>query len=133
MKLYNILKNVILEVSMEQVTNSIKNRNIVTFYYDGDKDGGQGLRVIEPYCVGTSKKGNKVVRAYDLEGASHTAKTGEQPLPGWRLFRLDRIGSYSPDPRETFDVPKPLYNPNDKGMVGIKTCAKFEIENLEEI
>lgn len=133
MKLYNILKKVIIEASLDQVTNSIKNKNVVTLYYYGNEDGGQGLRVVEPYCVGTSKKGNKVLRAYDLEGASHTAKTGEQPLPGWRLFRLDRIGNYSPDPRQTFTRPRELYNPDDKGMVGMKTCAQFELENTEEI
>jgi predicted DNA-binding transcriptional regulator YafY len=130
MKLYNVLKNIIVEVSFDQVTNSIKNRNVVTIYYDGDEDGGKGLRTIEPYCVGTSKAGNQVLRAWDMEGASHTAKTGEQPLPGWRLFRLDRIGNYSTDPRQTFDSARPLYNPDDKGMKGIKVCAKFETEEI---
>jgi predicted DNA-binding transcriptional regulator YafY len=130
MKLYNVLKNIIVEVSFDQVTNSIKNRNVVTIYYDGEEDGGKGLRTIEPYCVGTSKAGNQVLRAWDMEGASHTAKTGEQPLPGWRLFRLDRIGNYSTDPRQTFDTARPLYNPDDKGMKGIKVCAKFETEEI---
>jgi predicted DNA-binding transcriptional regulator YafY len=130
MKLYNVLKNIIVEVSFDQVTNSIKNRNVVTIYYDGEEDGGKGLRTIEPYCVGTSKAGNQVLRAWDMEGASHTAKTGEQPLPGWRLFRLDRIGNYSADPRQTFDSARPLYNPDDKGMKGIKVCAKFETEKI---
>jgi predicted DNA-binding transcriptional regulator YafY len=130
MKLYNVLKNIIVEVSFDQVTNSIKNRNVVTIYYDGEEDGGKGLRTIEPYCVGTSKAGNQVLRAWDMEGASHTAKTGEQPLPGWRLFRLDRIGNYSTDPRQTFDSARPLYNPDDKGMKGIKVCAKFETEEI---
>jgi predicted DNA-binding transcriptional regulator YafY len=130
MKLYNVLKNIIVEVSFDQVTNSIKNRNVVTIYYDGEEDGGKGLRTIEPYCVGTSKAGNQVLRAWDMEGASHTAKTGEQPLPGWRLFRLDRIGNYSTDPRQTLDSARPLYNPDDKGMKGIKVCAKFETEEI---
>ena len=130
MKLYNVLKNIIVEVSFDQVTNSIKNRNVVTIYYDGEEDGGKGLRTIEPYTLGTSKAGNQVLRAWDMEGASHTAKTGEQPLPGWRLFRLDRIGNYSTDPRQTFDSARPLYNPDDKGMKGIKVCAKFETEEI---
>jgi predicted DNA-binding transcriptional regulator YafY len=133
MKLYNIIKEIILEVSLDQVVNSVKNKNVATIYYDGEDNGGKGLRVIEPFCVGVSKKGNRVIRAWEREGASKTASTGEQPLPGWRLFRLDRIGNYSIDPRETFDSPRPLYNPDDKGMVGIKTCASFELDNIEEI
>lgn len=128
MKLYKVLKNIIIEASFDQVTNSIKNKNLVTIYYSGEDNGGKGLRVIEPYCVGVSKAGNKVLRAWEREGASFTAQKGEQPLPGWRLFRLDRIGNYSVDPKEVFTEPKPLYNPNDKGMVGIKVCAQFEVE-----
>ena len=129
MKLYNILKSIILESSDSKVIDSIKNRNLVTIYYKGDKNGGRGLRSIEPYCFGYSKSGNKVLRAWDIEGASHTASIGEQPLPGWRLFRLDRIGSYAIDPKEKFDSSKPNYNPNDKGMKSIMICAEFE--NLE--
>ena len=105
---------------------------MVTIYYDGDDDGnytGKGLRVIEPFCYGTSKKGNAVIRAWDREGASYTGSKGEQPLPGWRLFRVDRMGSYSVNPLENFTEPRPLYNPDDKGMVGLKICAKFELEN----
>ena len=131
MKLYNVLKDIILEVSFGEVSNSIKNKNVTTIYYYGDENGGRGLRVIEPFCVGTSKRGNKVLRAFEREGASHTSSTGEQPLPGWRLFRLDRMGSYTPDPRDNFNEPRPLYNPNDKGMVGLKVCAEFELTGEE--
>jgi len=130
MKLYNVLKTIILESNDSYIVNSIKNRNLVTFYYNGEDNGGKGLRVIEPYCLGVSKAGHKVLRAWEIEGASHTATTGEQPLPSWRLFRLDRMGSFSVDPREIFNTPKPLYNPNDKGMKSIMICAKFENENI---
>ena len=39
MKLYNILKKVIVEASTDDITSSIKNKNLVTIYYDGDDDG----------------------------------------------------------------------------------------------
>lgn len=128
MKLYNTIKQIILEKSFEQISNSIKNRNLVTIYYDGEDNGGKGLRVIEPFCFGVSKAGNMVIRAWEREGASFTAQKGEQPLPGWRLFRVDRIGSFNLNPTETFDTARPLYNPRDKGMKNIKICAKFELE-----
>lgn len=130
MKLYNIVKRLILEKSAEEISNSIKNKNIVTLYYDGDDNGGKGLRVIEPFCYGVSKAGNAVIRAWEREGASYTAQKGEQPLPGWRLFRVDRIGSYNFDPRQNFTEPRPQYNPNDKGMTSIKLCAKFDLEEV---
>jgi predicted DNA-binding transcriptional regulator YafY len=130
MKLYNIVKQLILEKSAEEISNSIKNKNIVTMYYDGDDNGGKGLRVIEPFCYGVSKAGNAVIRAWEREGASYTAQKGEQPLPGWRLFRVDRIGSYNFDPRQNFAEPRPQYNPNDKGMTSIKLCAEFDLQEI---
>ncbi len=42
------------------------------------------------------------------------------------LFRLDRIGNFTPDPRETFTEIRPNFNPDDKGMVGSKVCIKIE-------
>jgi predicted DNA-binding transcriptional regulator YafY len=130
MKLYNAIKQLILEKSFEQISNSVRNKNLVTIYYDGEDNGGKGLRVIEPFCFGISKAGNTVIRAWEREGASFTAQKGEQPLPGWRLFRVDRIGSYNVDPRDTFNEPRPQYNPNDKGMKSIKLCANFEMEEI---
>jgi predicted DNA-binding transcriptional regulator YafY len=127
MKLYNITKNLILEeASIESVINSIRNKNRVIIYYDGDEPGGRGLREIEPVCFGYSKRGNPVLRAWDLEGASHRSFLGEKPLPGWRFFRLDRIMSLTPTGRN-FDTPRPNYNPNgDKSMSRVIINAKFE-------
>ncbi len=52
MKLYNIIKELIVEASVDQVTDAVKNKNLVTIYYDGEDNGGKGLRVIEPFCFG---------------------------------------------------------------------------------
>jgi predicted DNA-binding transcriptional regulator YafY len=126
MKLYNSLKTLILEVaSLGAVRDSIAKRNKCVIYYIGDEPGGRGLREIEPVCLGYSKAGNLVLRAWDYQGASHTAYKGEQPLPGWRLFRLDKITMFRSTP-ETFNEPKPNYNPNgDKSMTKVIINAKF--------
>lgn len=136
MKLYNTVKSLILEIaSIESVVDSIKNRQKVIIYYDGDEPGGRGLREIEPVCFGYSKADNPVLRAWDEEGASHTAYKGEQPLPGWRLFRVDKILSFKPT-GENFNTPKPNYNPNgDKSMSRVVINAKFndvepQLQNL---
>ena len=127
MKLYNITKNLILEVaSIESVINSIRNKNRVIINYDGEEPGGRGLREIEPVCFGYSKRGNPVLRAWDLEGASHRGFKGEKPLPSWRLFRLDRIMSLTPT-GNSFDTPRPNYNPTgDKSMNRVIINAKFD-------
>jgi hypothetical protein len=126
MKLYNTVKSLILEVaSVDSIVNAIKNRDKIVIYYDGDEPGGKGLRNIEPVCFGYSKAGNPVLRAWDDEGASHTAYKGEQPLPGWRLFRVDKIQSFKPS-GEKFNTPKPGYNVNgDKSMTKVIINAVF--------
>ena len=126
MKLYNITKNLILEVaSIESVINSIRNKNRVIIYYDGEEPRGRGLREIEPVCFGYSKRGNPVLRAWDLEGASHRGFKGEKPLPSWRLFRVDKIITFKPT-TETFNEPRPNYNPaGDKSMTRIIINAVF--------
>ena len=127
MKLKDTLKNLICEIAfIDSVVDAIKQRQKVVIYYDGDEPGGRGLRNIEPVCLGVSKAGNKVLRGWDDEGASHTAYKGEQPLPGWRLFRLDKILSIKPT-GEVYNTPKPNYNFNgDKSMVSVIINAKFD-------
>jgi hypothetical protein len=127
MKLNEALKGLICEIaSIDGVVDSIKKRQVVIIYYDGDEPGGRGIRQIEPVCLGTSKAGNKILRAWDDEGASHTAYKGEQPLPGWRIFRLDKILSIKPT-GEVYNTPKPGYNFNgDKSMVSVIINADFD-------
>jgi predicted DNA-binding transcriptional regulator YafY len=132
MKLYNTFKDLIVEVaSIDRVVDAINKRKKVVIYYDGDEPGGKGLRVIEPVCYGYSKADNPVLRAWDDEGASHSAYLGEKPLPGWRLFRIDKISYFQPS-AETFNTQRPNYNPNgDKSMVRVIVNAKFD-EPVEE-
>jgi predicted DNA-binding transcriptional regulator YafY len=127
MKLYNSLKNLILEVaSLGAVRDAISKKNKCVIYYIGDEPGGKGLREIEPVCLGYSKAGNLVLRAWDYEGSSHTAYKGEQPLPGWRLFRLDKITMFRPIDISFFD-PRPKYNFNgDRSMTKVLINAKFD-------
>jgi len=126
MKLLKTFRGLITEIaSLNDIQKSIRDRNVTTIYYDGDEPGGKGLRTIEPVCVGYSKAGNLVLRAWDIEGASHRNTTGEKPLPGWRLFRVDKIFTYKPT-MDKFNEPRPNYNPNgDKTMSKVILNAKF--------
>lgn len=127
MKLYNVTKSLIFEqASIDSITDAINNKMKVIIYYDGDEPGGRGLREIEPVCLGVSKKGNLVLRAWDSEGASHRGFLGIRPLPSWRLFRLDRITSFRPT-GESFNTMRPNYNPRgDKSMTNVYINAKFD-------
>lgn len=127
MKLTNSLRGLLLEIaSIETVQDAVNGRKVSIIYYDGDEPGGRGLREIEPVALGKSKAGNLVVRAWDREGASHTGYKGEQPLPGWRLFRLDKLLSCKPS-GEIYNTPRPNYNFNgDKSMSSVIIIAKFD-------
>ena len=95
MKLLSAIKSLITEgASIDDIKKSIEQRQVVSIYYEGDEPGGKGLREIEPVALGRSKAGNLVLRGWDRTGASHTAYKGEQPLPSWRLFRVDKIVNY---------------------------------------
>lgn len=126
MKLTESLKGLIVEIaSIENVVDAIKNKKVCIINYDGDDPGGKGLREIEPVCLGTSKGGNKVVRAWETEGASHRGYLKTRPMPGWRLFRLDKILSLKPT-GENFTQMRPGYNINgDKTMTSIIINSKF--------
>jgi predicted DNA-binding transcriptional regulator YafY len=133
MKLLNSVKDIIVETrSLSDLVDAVKKRKRLIIYYDGDEPGGRGLREIEPVCIGHSKRNNKVLRAWDSEGSSHTAYKGEQPLPGWRLFRIDKILSVKPT-GEIYNEPRPNYNLNgDRSMISIIINAKFDTPNPEQ-
>lgn len=126
MKLLGTLKDLLVEVaSIGDLVDAVKKRKKLIIYYDGDEPGGKGLREIEPVCIGVSKANNKVLRAWDMEGSSHTDTLGTQPLPGWRLFRLDKILTIKPT-GEIYNEPRPGYNFNgDKSMTSVIINAKF--------
>lgn len=130
MKLIKNLKYIINEVAaISDVQDSIKKRKIVTIYYDGKDNGGRGFRTIEPVCLGYSKKGNVVLRAWEREGASWSEKNENNILPGWRLFRLDKIFTFSPT-MDNFNEVRPNYNQNgDRSMTRVLVNAKFDNED----
>lgn len=126
MKLTESLKDLIVEIaSIDSVFDCVKNRKRCIIYYDGDEPGGKGLREIEPVALGASKAGNRVVRAWETDGASHRGLLGTRPMPGWRLFRLDKILSLKPT-GEIFDEIRPNFNINgDKSMTSVIIVSKF--------
>jgi len=128
-KLVNNLSELITEIAaISDMTSSIKKKNLVTIYYDGNDNGGKGYRTIEPVCLGFSKKDNMVLRAWEVEGASYSAKNKGNFLPGWRLFRVDKIFTYKPT-LDKFNTVRPNYNPTgDKSMIRVLVNAKFDEE-----
>ncbi|MFA7190190.1 MAG: hypothetical protein WC117_08905 [Sphaerochaetaceae bacterium] len=85
---------------------AIKNFRRVSIIYD------KQVRVVDPYLVGTNKKGSEALRAYQVGGYSSSGN-----LPAWRLYLLKNIDSV--EILDTSFKIHPQYNPNDKDMVQI--------------
>jgi len=78
------------EDKLEVLRKAITERLPISIYYSGPPDEvREGQRVdIEPIVLGTNaKSGNMVIWAYVFKGIS------KRGLPGWKMFRVDRIKS----------------------------------------
>ena len=62
------------------ICEAIKERKLIEFFYE------DGVRIVEPFACGYGRKGNLLLRAFQIEGYSKSGK----PL-GWKLFRVDKI------------------------------------------
>jgi len=133
MKLLGSLKSLITEVAaIDGMQRAIKQKMVMVINYNDDKPEARGFRGVEPVCLGYSKAGNLVLRAWEREGASYSAAKEGNILPGWRLFRVDKILTFKPT-MDNFTEVRPNYNPNgDKSMTSVIVNAVFgnEEENI---
>jgi predicted DNA-binding transcriptional regulator YafY len=137
MKLSSIIENILLESqNSDIIIKAIEDKRLINIYYDDDKTDLSGWRRVEPYVVGINKKGNEVLRAWQQHGVSASYPPGKDgsngskrdPLtfiPGWRMFRLDKITNINTTGNDRFLTPRPKYNPNDSHIETIYKAADF--------
>jgi len=89
------------------ICTAIGQRRLLQFGYHGK------LRVVAPYCHGTSMRGKDVLRGIQVRGESSSG-----PVIGKGIGKLwalaDMTGLRVLD--ETFEPDDPNYNPNDSAM-----------------
>lgn len=127
-------------VGGDVIERAIQNHEYLYIYYKGDESNQMGYRTIRPYVLGVSTAGNDVIRAWQEKGKSASyslAKRGEEHdfwtddhdskiKPGWRMFRLDKIGSALPTGQRfnnrdgTVIIPPDYKEGSDKDMSSIK-------------
>ena len=83
------------------IVDAIENMNKLTFTYKNEE------RVAEPHAYGKSRKGNKIIRAYQTNGERK-----------WRIFRTDAITGLRVSP-DTFQTKRANYRKDDPEMVVI--------------
>lgn len=90
----------------ETICAAIAERRLLRFIYDGS------ARLVEPYCYGTSTRGNRALRGYQTWSAALTD-------PGWRLFREDKMSHpFLMDERFDEDA-RPEYRRDDHQLVEV--------------
>ena len=100
LKLYDLLNEVIFEernlliesVSDNEINDAMDKRYKVWITYQGAEEDTPSARLIAVYAYGTTKRGNKVIRAFQDSGA--TRRNGKRIA--WKYFRIDRILSWEP-------------------------------------
>lgn len=126
MTLENIILNVIEEQEIpkgrisKSLVTAITNRNPVTFYYSGPRDGKDsvkpGARIrAEVVAMGLSKGGNVIVRAHVQPPSVSKKGYGKT---NWRTFRIDRMSSVKILTDETFDTQRPEYKTGEESAMG---------------
>jgi predicted DNA-binding transcriptional regulator YafY len=112
--------------NLELLKDFVNDKFVCTVDYRGERIGDilDGIRIIEPYTVGVMENGDTYLRAWLIKGISKTGKVDPRVVPGWRLFRIDRIKSINSN-NEKFEVPKKGYNDKDTSMSEILFTAAF--------
>lgn len=129
MKLYNLYESVILEEINKQkrlLTESVSDEAIkaamdgmywVNIMYQADDNLPPVNRYIQVYFYGRLFSGNDAIRAFQTGGKS---KTG---VGKWKIFRVDRIRSWSPTKMRFYNPISDTNNVPTYNQLGDKTFA----------
>lgn len=91
--------------ALEQLKDAIKNRRVILIEYP------PGRRLVEPYALGVSSKGEYLVRVFQIDGES-----ASEVHRWWKLLSVAKIEEITPTDK-TFEV-RSLYERDDKKMAG---------------
>jgi len=86
------------------ISEAIKHHDILSLVYDGIP------REVEPHAYGVSRKGNEILRCYQVTGGHNSERPHE-----WELLTVSKIGHLH-DTGTHFSGPRPEYRRGDKAM-----------------
>ena len=86
------------------ICDAIRSRRLIRFIYDGYE------RIAEPHLYGISTASHEVVSAYLVGGWS-----ASEGAPGWRKYLVREMHDLHAL-AESFEGPRPGYNPEDRQM-----------------
>lgn len=128
-----ILSNLLMEAPLgskrDRLIRAIKNRNPVSFYYNGKKgEVLPGRRIkAELVALGVTKKGNVVVRGW-VQPPSVSKKGFSKH--GWRLFIINNMSGIQVYEDETFDIKRPELNDSgDKSLTAVYATSDWGVSS----
>lgn len=86
---------------------AIATRKVLAFTYEGH------ARVVAPYCHGFTRRGDEVLRAVQLRGASRSGHFASGKL--WTVSKMRLVRTLD----EEFVADDPDYEPNDSAMARV--------------
>jgi hypothetical protein len=89
------------------ICTAIRRRRLLIFEYQGLQ------RVVAPYCHGTSRRGQEVLRAVQVSGSSRSGLLGVGKL--WIVAQMKGLR----DGGQDFIPDDPDYNPDDSALAEI--------------
>jgi hypothetical protein len=93
----------VLEMQNEKITEAIKRRALLELRYQGYN------RTVEPHAYGRDKRGDDILRCYQVSGGS---ESGERV--GWKLLKVADVYAIH-NLKQTF-AQRPEYKRSDKAM-----------------
>lgn len=93
----------------DKIIDAVKNKRVVTIYYQGDEEIAAGKRDIEPVCYGSTEN-RLYLRAWQISDKASVSGDKGTAKTNWRFFRVDRISSFKVKGNETFNVKRPDFN-----------------------
>jgi hypothetical protein len=102
-------------MSVAILCRAIRTRNLVRFYYNGDKVPGE--RIVEPHLVAYTAADNLALSAWFLRGSSESQQTQR-----WREYLISEMTSVV-SLSEQFAGPRPGYNPSGGKKLHNVQCA----------
>lgn len=89
------------------IAEAIRDRRLLRFSYD------DALRMVEPHCYGTDRKGQALLLAYQVGGGSESRE-----YVGWKTFRVDDMVAITVT-ADTFAGPRPEYRRGENVMARV--------------
>ena len=97
----------VLKADTASLCAMVGKMQVIAFRYGYDPVTAR-RRELEPYAVGYTQQRNVLLFGRQVAGYSRSAASGGDKLPGWRNFRIDKIGKGLVNARvSTFEPVRP--------------------------